>query len=284
MDMQLNRKTIPLRNISISIEEVKRIVQRLLPHVEEEKQRAIDGVLQSSLDGEVDEEELRYRCEEVFRITVVITGTDGEILSGYGAELFDSPNIPESILTININNNQAFETNLGRKHLNNFVLHLDFSSPPLVDTYNFVSNQTPNYSSLVVEGERQSWVASIEKAVMDVLKNRSNNRSFLHRAFVYDFGLVFFVLPVALLLCWRLSGFVETKFGSISLFLSTAAYIYIVILVLCVYRVLFGLLKLVFPTVELTNKNSQTEKHRKILYSILGSIPVVWGLLSWIFG
>ena len=272
MSLQITKKIIPLRGLNVSIDDVRRIVDRLSPHVDDEGRREIDRLLENGPDTHERRELLEVEREQAFRITVTIFGRDGESLFGYGTELFDSPNIPEPIESIYISNSAAYQTVARREPLNNFTLTLDFSTPPLVDNNNPVSSPTQNFSNFTVEGDRDAWVASIHQAVMDILEKRSNGRRFMHAAFVYDIGLLIFGLPAAIYLCWRLSKFVEASLGVISPFISAVTYIYIVFLVLNVYRVLFGYTKWAFPPVELTNNQSRSKLHRKFWYAILVSL------------
>lgn len=247
MTLQFTKKTIPLRAVSVGLGDVKRIVERLIPHVKEEGHRTVAALLekQPTSDSEY-RDRLEAEREQAFRITVTIDGVegvDGESLFGEGTEPFDSPNIPEPIASVYISNNAAFDQVAGRNPLNSFVLQLDFSTPPLVDANNPVSNPTQNFSELTVEGDRDSWVASIQEAVMGVLSKKSNGRRFMHGAFVYDIGLVLVGFPVAIYIFWRLAEVVEANLGVHSQFISAVAYIYIVIFVLNAYRVLFGYTK-----------------------------------------
>ncbi len=282
MDIQLIQKTFPLRNISISIDDIRRMVELLLPLVKEEGQRMVGQVLQNRLDNQVNVEQLEAERERAFRITITIEGKSGENLFGYGAEPFDSPNIPEPIKSIYISNVTAFQNTTGNKPINNFTLHLDFSMPPLIDSTNLLSNPTSNLSHFIVDGERGSWVASVQQTVMDVLNKKANNRGFLHSAFIYDIGLVFLGLPAAIYFCWRLSGFVETNFGSLNSFIASAVYIYIVFFVLSIYRVLFGYTRWAFPTLELTDNNNRPKTHRKFWYWIMVGL-LVSVISNWIF-
>ena len=286
VDIQLLQKKILLRNISISLQDVKRIVERLLPYVQEEGHNEVNKLLQSDFEGQMNIEQLNYEREQAFRITVTIDGRDGESLFGYGTEPFDSPNIPDPINSIFISNNAAYERVVGRRPLNNFTLHLDFSTPPLVDMSNLHSSPTSNFSSLTIDGVRDSWGASIQQTVLDILNKKSNGRGrrLLHTGFIYDIGVVLLGLPAAIYLCWSLSGFVQTIFGSFNLspFIVSAVYIYIVLLVLNVYRVLFGYLRWTFPVVELIDNCSRLKTHRKLWYGIVIS-PILKVLYDWIF-
>ena len=272
MSLQITKKTIPLRGLNVSILDVQRIVERLLPHVDEEGHREVTELLENGPDTRERREQLEVYREHAFRITVTIVGRDGESSFGYGTEPFDSPNMPEPIESIYISNSAAYQTVAGRNPLNNFTLTLDFSTPPLVDNNNPVSSPTQNFSNFSVEGDRDSWIALIHQAVMEILGKKTNCRRLMHGAFVYDIGLLLFGLPAAIYLCWRLSEFVEANLGVINQFFSAATYIYIVFLVLNAYRVLFGYTKWAFPTVELTSNESRSKIHRKTWFAILISL------------
>lgn len=272
MPLQITKKTIPLRSLNVSIQDVRRIVERLLPHVDDEGHREVTLLLENGPNNQERRELLEAQREQAFRITVTIYGRDGESLFGYGTEPFESPNIPEPIDSIYISNTAAYQTVTGNTPLNNFSINLDFSTPPLIDNNNPVSNPTPNYSNFTVEGTREAWIALIHQAVMEILAKKLNKRKFMHAAFVYDMGLFLFGLPSALYVCWRISEFVEINVGAISPFISAATYIYIVFLVLIFYRALFGYTKWAFPIVELTSNESRSKLHRKFWFTILGSL------------
>ena len=160
----------------------------------------------------------------------------------------------------------------GRWPLNAFELQLDFSKPPLLDSSNLVSSPTQNLSTLTIDGDRDSWVASISDAVMGIIDNRRNKRTFLHRAFVYDFGLLLLGFPAGVYACWRLSGLIENHLGSINTFLSAAAYLYVVVAIAWAYRIFFGYTKWAFPTVELTESKDAAKKHRAFWYLLAAGI------------
>ncbi len=279
MAIEVTKKTIPLKGISISIKDVRRIVERLLPHVEEEGDREVASLLQNDPANTVKKRvQIDAIRTDAFRIAVTITGKDGETLFGYGTELFDSPNIPEPIESIYISNNAAYYNVFRRNPLNSFILNLDFLKPPLIDNSNPVSAQTPNFSTLTVEGIRGSWVASIKQAVMDILEKKSNKRAFIHAASIYDIGVLILGLPVAIYLCWRFASIIENELGTLSPFLAAAAYVYIVFMILNAFKILFGYTKWAFPIVELTNNESRSEVHRKAWYGII--LSIIAGILS----
>ena len=276
-------KRIPLHSILISIQDVKRIFERLLRHVEEQADREIAALQKPEGQSEEDFDKKKAIIKnEAFRITVTIRGKSGEAIFGDSAEIFKSPNIPEEISSIFMTNIVAYEGFANEKPINSFDLQIDFSKPPLLDSKNWVSAPTTNLSELNISGERESWVASIEDAVIGVLRNRKTRRSLIHQAFVYDFGLFIIGVPFALYICWRLSGYVEAYLGSINHFLSAAAYVYLFFVVLWIYRILFGYTKWAFPTVELVESKNVARRHRAFWYVIVVGIlgNAIWDVFA----
>lgn len=283
MSQQISKKSIPLRGITISIEDVKRIVERLIPEVQIEGYREVESIL-SAIPNDLEQlEQLDFQREQACQITITIFGRDGESLFGYGIEPFESPNIPDSIQSVYMTNSTAYHAITGRNPTNSFELLLDFSTPPLIDNNNPVSDPTPNTSMLTVQGDRDSWVASIQQLIMNLLEKRSNRRRLLHIAHIYDLGLLLLGLPSAIYLCWRLANFVEINLGSLNSFLAVAAYIYIVLFVLFIYRVFFGYTRWAFPTVELKENADKSRIHRKLWgWSILTlALSGLYDLLIW---
>lgn len=270
---QYTRKRIPLRALTVSMDDVKRVVERLLCHVGEEGDR--EAALLKRPDDQSEEEFQRAIAEErarAFRITVTVAGSDQQDLFGYGTEVFESPSMPDEITSIYLSNEAAYQGVTGRRPINRFSVTLDFSTPPLVDNNSPVSNPTPNFSNIAIEGERDAWSASIQEAAMGIFSRRGNGRKFLHAAFVYDIGLMLFALPAGLYACWRFSGFIQNHLGVYSGFLSAVAFIYIVLFCLWIYRVLYGYAKWAFPTVELVEAKSRSKRHRRFWYAIMTSL------------
>ena len=275
-------KRVPLGAITISLADVKRIFERLSKHLEEEADRQIRELVRPPDQSEEEfAKQVAHVRKGAFRITITISGSDGQDLFGDSLELFDSPNLPEDIASIYMTNTVSYKGQTGREPPNRFSMVLDFSKPNLVDNNNPVSNPTPNNSNIAVDGDRDSWVAAISEASMGVLAKRKNGRNRLHAAFVYDIGLMLLALPFGLYLCWRSSGLVEAQLGKFSPFLSAVAYVYLMMIGLWLYRIMFGYTKWAFPTVELSDAQNLSKRHRAVWYVIMtgvisGAIIELW--------
>ena len=213
MQLQISKKTIPLRGITLNVGDVRRIVELLSACVNSERDRELTELTESVPKTDEYQEYVENLRDHAFKLSVTIEGKHGETLFGNGTDPFNSPNLPEQIVSIFISNSSAYQSIVGRRPLNSFTLNLDFSSPPLIDASSPVSSPTPNFSSLTVEGDQQVWVASIEQTVMQIINKRKNSRKFLHAPYMYDFVLWLIGFPIAMYVCWRLSDFIELYFG-----------------------------------------------------------------------
>jgi len=259
-------KQIPIKAIRISLDDIRRVYDRLKIQVDAEAERILAKFVKPDDKRESDfvaeKADLKSRA---FRITVTVGGRDGSSLFGDDTEIFSSPNLPDQIAYVYMTNVVAFELVANEKPVNRFSLNLDFSEPPLLDANNFVSGPTPNNSNLQVDGDNDAWVSAVHEAVDGIIRNRRTGRRLIHKAFAYDFGMFVIALPFAFWLCSKLSGPIEAWFGSLHSVISAGAYVYTFFVVLFAYRVLFGYTKWAFPTVEITNNVDHSSRHRFFL-------------------
>lgn len=269
MAKPLPGKNVPIRSITLSLSDIRRIYERLLVHVSAEGEREVNALLKP--DDKTDEEFEETKqgiLSRAFRVTVTIKGPNGESLFGDDVGIFESPNLPDQISEIYITNIVAYKGVANVDPLNSFEMILDFSKPLILDRSDIIGDPTPNVSHVNILAENDAWIGSISEAVFGVINNRGNNRIWLHRAFIYDFGLLIVGFPAAIYTCWKCSDIVESNVGSISPFLSALVYIYLSLAVIWIYRIFFGYTKWAFPTLELKEGEETAKRHRAFWYMI----------------
>ena len=263
MDSHYPTRNVPIRSISLSLADVKQIFDRLQPIISKEGD---DKVAELVKPQESTEEQWAARKVEIksnaFRITVTIQGQNGDDLFGDTSSMFTSPNLPHGVSDVYMTNATAFKGWTGQQPLRLFELNLDFSKPRLLDSERIVSSPTPNQSYLKIQSDSDAWLAAVHEAVFGVLEHKRVKRKFIHRAFVYDFGLMVVGLPLAFYLASKSSTYAANTFGPTNGFLIAAFYVYLISLVIWAYRILFGYTKWIFPSVELKESSSSTLGHR----------------------
>ena len=282
MPVHLPRKVIPISATKLALDDIVTIYERLVLQVTEQAEREIANLTKST--NQTDDEFAAYKVrarENAFKITVTISGRNGESLFGEDASIFRSPNRPEKIRGIFLTNVTSYQTFATVRPVNSFELNFDFSKPPLLDANSSLSAPTKNLSNLTVQGDRESWVAAISDAVMAMVGARKTHSFWIHRAFAYDFGLWLLAFPFAFYLCWKAYPVISRFLTPVHNVVSGAAYVYLVVITVWAYRCLFGYTKWAFPTVELADNHDAAVTHRTIWgLIIVGLITnLIWEML-----
>src|SRR5262249_55417799 len=106
--------------------------------------------------------QMRYvRVKNAFITTVMITGINGDVISGHGENFFDSPLIPEHVKSILYDTSFSPNTQLQHTPTDRVSVFLDFSRPPLLNLGSFASAPTPNESNWLVSAATESWFTSL---------------------------------------------------------------------------------------------------------------------------
>lgn len=271
-------KEIPLGSYTVSIESVRKIYKGLQRIVTEEADLTL---AKWELLPDQTKEQFEARKKEVrekaFKVTVTLIRADGSNTFGESEEIFDLSGEASFVTRIYMTNKTAFFQVANTNPANSFDLMLDFSQPPLIDARSVVSSPTLNLSNLTIGSVREGWLAGVEKVVINHIDQRHRLRSLYHGPFVYDHGMLVFGLPLGFYACWLASDVVDTWAGN-NQFLKSAAYVYIVVASLWVYRVLFGYTKWAFPIAELKEQQSRPKIHRKFWW---GLVALLVGKVFW---
>jgi hypothetical protein len=274
------RRTVPIAGCSISLQDITKLFRTLTARVKEAADIEVDGYQKPLGISDEEFERLRaYVRNECYAIWVTVHGQRGEELSGSDETVFSSPALPDTIAGIFMSSRVAYQVRRQNLNPRNYLeLTLDFTKPPLLDWRNPVSSPTLNVSILNVSGDKESWVAAVSSAVRDWVETRKNRRAFIHKPFVYDFGLWLFGAPAGLLVCSVLSPLFEQATPVVKI----GAYMYAFFMTLFVYRLLFGYTRWAFPTVEILGSRDTARMHRRFWYAVM--VSIVGGAIWQLFG
>lgn len=277
-------KEITLRGYSVSQDEIFRILSKLDTILKQFGTRELDSFAKP--EDKTDEEWAKEKAralDQGFAVTTTVHGFDGKNTYAPRKESVFSANTPARIRSIYCTNRTAYRSLVGQYPTNEFELNFDFSSPPPLDAANALSAPTPNQSTLKIKGLEDSWVSAIEAAVVETLNEHQNHRRFLHRSFVYDFGLAVIALPLGFTLCIAVNRIFSVQIEALDNFLRAAIWLYIFLVAIWFYRFSFGYVKWAFPVMELLGKYNRRRYHRKAIY-FLASGLFLSGLAKLIFG
>lgn len=220
-----------------------------------------------------------------FQLTVTATGDDGQQLSGTVESVFESPNFPESLVSLYVNSETALRAWYNYAPRSSLELYLDFSKNDLLDLSPAPSEATPNESRLTVQGLDTTWANGVYSETLALLKKRSTSFSFIHKTNIYDMLLWFVGIPFGFWLAWKLSGPIESSFLQASRFFTNAIYVFVFLVGLLLLRLVFHYGRWVLPLVEYRSPVNRAIRHRITLsvlaLAVFGSF--LYDAVKWIF-
>ncbi len=221
---------------------------------------------------------------ESFDLRLTVNGADGKQLYGSLAEIFNSPNFPAKVQSIFVSSATLFEVTWNFPPRNRFELLLDFTKPQVLDLSFLPSQATPNASNVAVSGYDSTWVHGVFNELNTFIDNHPSQIKWIHKHSMYDLLLFILGLPLAFWAVWKLSTNLNRAFGSVSVVVQSAAYVYVFFISLFVFRVLFHYARWVWPLVEYRSPNNKTLKHRLVLGAVsLGIISsVIYDIIKFI--
>lgn len=246
-----------------------------------------ENILNNLQKGETQSEDdfnnyLDLLRKNAFRLTISITGKDGIVVYGEDVSVFRSTKIRYPIERIFFTNATAYKRFANGENPENLIeVVLDFSEQPILDPYNIVSAPSPNQSNAAFNCRNSSFFEACKSITKDFIHKSKSSWSFLHTAFSYDLILWTFFAPYALYYISVYSKFFSEKIGNDTLFWP-AAFIYLSVVSIFVFRITIGYAKRVFPVASLAENKGVPFKHRAILAAIILGL-VVNGLSKYIF-
>ncbi|RUT85550.1 MULTISPECIES: hypothetical protein [unclassified Mesorhizobium] len=279
--MDVINKNIPLNSYTVSIGNIRKIYRGLQRLVDEEADLEIArwAPLTDQTQEEFEARKTQVR-KLAFRVTITVNRENGSSTYGDTEDIFDLSGHDSFVASIFMTNKTAFRREANTDPVNWFELLFDFSQPALMDANSIVSSPTRNASGFQINGSREGWLAGIERLVLNQIDKKHKLRRFFHGPFVYDYGLIFFGMPLAIYTCWILVPFVNGVISSQSNILGNGTYVYIVLASLWFYRVLFGYTKWAFPLVEMKEQQKRPKLHRRFWW---GLVILLSGKIFWDF-
>lgn len=209
------------------------------------------------------------QVRNAFITTVRITGMNGEVFTGHTEDFFDSPLLPDKILSI------LYDTSFGPTAILKYTpsdranLLLDFSQPRPVDMGAQPSAPTPNNSNFLVAAETESWSTSLTTRIRDFFADKATHVDWLHASATYDALLMFLGLPLALWGGYHIAE-VFTAGKNWPSPIVFAIYIYAFLFCLNLFRSVFMYARWIYPKIELVALDpSRPNRHKALLTIIL---------------
>lgn len=264
----------PIKSLSLDKDELKKLCDILQERADTAAEIEVKENPKKEQSSEKYDESIQC-LRDSFKLKVTIVGKNSEQLYGYVSEVFNSPNFPNSLNSFYINSETTLRANYNYYPRNHFDLLLDFSKPNIFN-FNFMpSYSTPNRSFLSVQGYDATWANGVFREITKFISDKASLMSKVHNHSIYDIMLWFLGFPLAFRIAYLSSNVIEEIFADINTFVKNAAYFYIFLATLFVFRIIFHYLRWVCPLVEYRSKNNKILAHRIFIGTIIASILVV---------
>lgn len=214
-----------------------------------------------------------------------VTSIQGKEVWGNFKDIFNSPNFPDQIKSIYVNNEIPLKVTHNHEIGNSFEMFIDFSKPDLFNLSLLPSQETPNESNISIKGLDATWTHGVFSEINDFIKDHPSRYTFFHKHSIYDILLFIIGLPFGFWVSYKMSGLLNNIFTNASAFLLDGSYVYVFLMSLFVFRLLFHYARWVWPLVEFQSSSSKSIKHRLFIGTIFTSIisAVIYDLIKHVF-
>lgn len=200
-------KFIPIRGHSLTPNDVIHVLRSLEDVVKANGREELSTAFSKPSDLS-EEDWKRGKTEtlsDAYRVTISIRYREGKTLFVPSAHQLTTQEFDSKVVQVFATNKTAYQAFFkNRIQLDHFELRFDCDEAPLLDSRNPVSEPTPNGSHLGIVGLGDRWLPGIETAVFERLRENSNRRGLLHKAFSYDAGLFLLAIPLFFFTATRL--------------------------------------------------------------------------------
>jgi len=141
-----------------------------------------------------------------------------------------------------------FKAQAGQDPLNSFVLTLDFRRTRAFEGLVGIP-EVPNGSIAVVNGQGTTWVNGVFTELRDFFNDRASRRDWLHATQSYSVAALAGILLSLYWVYW-IDRWPNLAALAIPEALKVTLYVYIVLIIMSVYRVTFNVARRTFPKLE----------------------------------
>jgi hypothetical protein len=269
----LNRLTWKITSFSVGKSDLLRLFQILQERCYDAGEIEVANFKKMDQPDEIYEQN-KIKIKQGFDLKLTVDSLDGQELFGEIEEIFNSPNFPDQIKSVYVNSEMPLKQSYNFYPRNVLEIFLDFSKPGLFNLSLLPSQETPNASNITVQGSNSTWVHGVFNEFTNFIKQHPAKLTWLHKHSIYDLLVWLFGLPLGFWVIYKLSNNLNAIFGNFHSIVQSAAYVYVFLATLIIFRLLFHYARWIWPLIEYQSSGNRERKHR----IILGAITI--GLVS----
>jgi hypothetical protein len=239
------RRDIFPTNIILSAQDILELF-RIISHANE---ASIRLEIQSIKDVDDARENKINNIKSLMKIEYSIMASGGDNIRGIDVPEYSD--FPDDLNTVYISNSDFAKQRVNSYPLNRVESFLCFTPPNLkMDFSNLPSNATENRSVINITGRDENWVRATADKLKEFFEKKKSLRPVIHGSSVYDLFLYLFFLPIVLNFLGGFDSHTISVLNEKSIFFNVIAGVYFLLLTLIVARLIFQLIRCVFPPIE----------------------------------
>jgi len=266
--MRGTTRRLVLPSCVLSSEDLRRIYRLLEPKALEAAERQVATLTLQPGQTQAQLQELRSAVRAALVLVVRIQTETGWI-NGTTIDLFNDDQLPDAVLKIEFDSSFLYRVRFNNLVPNNALnLVLDFSRPAVLD----LGNPPPqNASSANISGLDSTWANAVYEELAGFFRPRSSKRGWLHFVRSYDALLIPIGFPLSFDVVYHLDRLIR-RYVTLPEALSVALYVYIVLLVLLLFRIAFNYARWAFPKLEIDAPRQHVAVAHRVAISTLAMI------------
>lgn len=195
-------------------------------------------------------EEIQKHIDDLMIITVGVWGTKGEYIAFRNATEIKTEDLPRVISQIHIENYSNFKFYINRNPLHECGVLLDCTLTHPFDLSISATSPTPNRSELRFMGVNETWVEGAYSQILACFEGKIKKSAFIHNSSVYDLLLWVGFVPMLAIYMAKLDIQITHLFKNYSQGYQFFIYLVLFLFCLLIFRVFFGILRWLFPHIE----------------------------------
>jgi len=202
-----------------------------------------------------------------------VRSTSGEWLSGKPADVLKDEALPDTIEHVMLDSAFDFKAQMrGQTPANYVTVNLGFRRRAVFDTSQDAVFEEAKQSNAVLFSSDPTWVAGAQRKLEAFFNERRTHRRWLHGPRTYDVLVILLGFPLALLWANRVDGWITSRL-TLSAASRVAILVYVVLVLLFLFRVIYNYAARTFPRYEGPRRGSRSGQGA-ILFLLLQI--VVW--------
>jgi hypothetical protein len=233
---------------SLTANDLRRLFRLLQQKASEAADNQLAAMTQQPGQTQEQFEELKTAVRGVMAPVVRLQTKGGGWTGSVTTQPLEEEQLPDGVTQVQFDSALLFRLRFNNSTPNNyFLITIDLARPPVLD---MSPQPIPNASIASVFGADLTWANGLCDELTQFFNQTANRRGWLHFAESYTMLMITVGIPLSLIIVYYLDRLVR-RVGILPEALSVAMYVYIVLIVLYLFRLLFNYARWVFPKVEL---------------------------------